>query len=175
MAVCQFTMWHANGFTVLRNDHKSITKEIEKNIEVLHSAHVGVMLPQKRTVEGEEVIHTRPMAVTGAEPSFVTSFVPGRTLVGVDSPSGLPFAVFDEVQEGSPAALDGIMVGDQLIKFGSVEGGDNLLMRLAREGRMSEGNPVPVIVLRRGVQVQLTVTPRQWSGPGLLGCHIQPL
>ncbi|MCO5556020.1 hypothetical protein L7F22_009564 [Adiantum nelumboides] len=161
--------------SVLRNDHVSITKQIDKNIEVLHSVHVGVTLPQKRTAEGEEVTHTHTMAVTGAGPSFITSSEPDRSILGVDSPNGLPFAVFDEVQEGSPAALDGLMVGDQLIKFGSVEGGDNLLMRLGREGRMNEGNAVPVAVLRRGVQLQLIVTPRQWSGPGLLGCHIQQL
>lgn len=165
--------------SVLRNDHTSITKQIEKNIEVLHSAHVGVTLPQKRTAEGEEVAHMRPSAATRAESSYGTSSMPtahtSHSIAGADSPNGLPFAVFDELQEGSPAALDGIMVGDQLIKFGSVEGGDDLLMRLGREGRMNEGNAVPVIVLRRGVQVQLIVTPRQWSGPGLLGCHIQPL
>ncbi|MCO5578182.1 hypothetical protein L7F22_032020 [Adiantum nelumboides] len=168
-------MWLTSRFTVLRNDHMCITKQIDKNIEVLHSAHVGVTLPQKRTAEGEEVIHTHAMAVTGAGSSFITSSVPDRAILGVDSPNGLPFAVFDEVQEGSPAALDGLMVGDQLIKFGSVEGGDNLLMRLGREGRMNEGNAIPVTVLRRGVQLQLIVTPRQWSDPGLLGCHIRQL
>jgi 26S proteasome non-ATPase regulatory subunit 9 len=86
-----------------------------------------------------------------------------------DSSLGLPFAVFDEVQERSPAALDGIRYGDQLIKFGSVVGRDNSLQRLAREGQLNEGLPVPVIVLRHGAQVQLSVTPRRWMGNGLLG------
>jgi hypothetical protein len=38
-----------NFFEVLRSDHKEITLKIEKNIEVLHSGHMGTMLPQKRT------------------------------------------------------------------------------------------------------------------------------
>lgn len=166
--------------SMLRNDHKDITKQIEKNIEVLHSGHVALTLPQKRTAEGEAVAHLRTLSVSRADSSNVTSSMAtsthvGGTAVGGDSSYGLPFAVFDELQQGSPAALDGIMLGDQLVKFGSVEGGDNLLVRLAREGHMNEGNAIPVIVLRRGVQVQLTVTPRQWAGPGLLGCHIQQL
>lgn len=81
----------------------------------------------------------------------------------------LPFAVFDEVTEGSPGALDGILLGDQLLKFGSVDGGDNVLMRLAREGQTNEGRGLHVVVLRRGEAVHLTVTPRPWAGRGLLG------
>lgn len=91
----------------------------------------------------------------------------------------LPIAVFDEVTEGSPAAMDGVLVGDQLLKFGSVDGGDNLLMRLAREGQDNEGRGLHVVVLRRGESVHLTVTPRRWSGRGLLGYgslpHFVPL
>lgn len=83
--------------------------------------------------------------------------------------SSLPFGVFDDVSEGSPAAMDGVKVGDQLVRFGSVDGGDNLLMRLAREGQANEGIGIPVVVLRRGERVHFTVTPRRWSGRGLLG------
>ena len=83
--------------------------------------------------------------------------------------SSFPFAVFDDVSDGSPAAMDGIVLGDQLVKFGSVDGGDDLLMRLAREGQANEGRGLPVVVLRRGERVHLTVTPRRWPGRGLLG------
>lgn len=34
-----------------------------------------------------------------------------------------PFAVIDEIIEGSPAAKDGVQLGDQLVKFGCVEFG----------------------------------------------------
>lgn len=166
--------------SVLRSDHKDVTEKIEKNIEILHSGNVGITLPQKRTAEGEEVAHPRTNSALRAESSNFINSIPssthgGPTAVREDSHHSLPFAVFDEVQEGSPAALDGIMYGDQLVKFGSVEGGENLLLRLAREGHMNEGNAIPVIVIRRGIQVQLSVIPRQWSGAGLLGCHIQQL
>ena len=125
--------------------------------------------------EGEEVTHPRSNSPLIAE-SIDNVNSSGSSPMNIESTMtteapllGLPFAVFDEVQEGSPAALDGIMYGDQLIKFGSVAGGDNLLQRIAREGQLNEGISIPVIVLRRGIQVRLTVTPRHWMGRGLLG------
>lgn len=164
---------------VLRSDYKEITERIEKAIQVLHSGSTAV-LPQKRTAEGKEVVHQQTSSVPRAEASnsaihSLSSVDTCGTLRGNDSVHRIPFAVFDEVQEGSPAAHDGIMLGDHIVKFGNVEGGENLLPRLAREGLTNEGHGIPVIVLRRGVEVQLNITPRRWSGPGLLGCHIQPL
>lgn len=80
-----------------------------------------------------------------------------------------PFAIIDEITDASPAAEDGLQLGDQIVKFGNVEAGDNLLQRLATEGRMNQGNAVTVVIMRHGALVNLTVTPRTWQGRGLLG------
>lgn len=80
-----------------------------------------------------------------------------------------PFAVIDEITDASPAAEDGLQLGDQVLKFGTVAAGDNLLERLAAEGRINQGNAVPVVIMRQGGLINLTVTPRQWQGRGLLG------
>lgn len=82
---------------------------------------------------------------------------------------GRPFAIVDEITESSPAAEDGLVLGDQVVKFGHVEFGENLNQRLAAEARAYQGQEVPMIVLRQGAPISLTVTPRAWAGSGLLG------
>ncbi|CAM6043493.1 unnamed protein product [Sphagnum compactum] len=162
--------------SVLRNDHKELTSSIERNIYILHSGGFtkDSTLPQKPEVED-----MRRSQRVG--PIATPSGTHNRGLEGpspMDEDAGhasVPFAVFDEVTEGSPGALDGILLGDQLTKFGSVEGGENVLQHLARESQLNEGSGLNVVVLRRGEPIHLVVTPRRWAGHGLLGCHIQPL
>ncbi|KAL2612764.1 hypothetical protein R1flu_024456 [Riccia fluitans] len=166
---------------VLRNDHKKITDQIEQNLHVLHSGSLmrDSSLPQKRSADGEV---TRPLrispalavAVAGGPSSSYERDEPVNMEIE-RTPMYTPFAVFDEVTAGSPAEQDGIRLGDLLVKFGNVEGGSDLLPRLASEGQRNEGVAVEVVVLRDGIRVHLTITPRQWSGRGLLGCHIRPL
>ncbi|GAU45912.1 hypothetical protein TSUD_280540 [Trifolium subterraneum] len=87
----------------------------------------------------------------------------------VDVFVGRPFAVVDEITDASPAVEDGLQLGDQLLKFGNVEAGDNLHQRLASEAQSSMGQTVPVVIMRQGTVINLTVTPRTWQGRGLLG------
>lgn len=87
----------------------------------------------------------------------------------VDIIVNLPFAVVDEIAEASPAAEDGLQLGDRIVKFGNVEAGDNLLPRLASEAQTNRDRSIPVIVMRQGTLINLTMTPRAWQGRGLLG------
>jgi 26S proteasome non-ATPase regulatory subunit 9 len=80
-----------------------------------------------------------------------------------------PFAVVDEITDGSPAVEDGLQLGDQILKFGNVEAGDNLQQRLASEAQSSMGQTVPVVIMRQGNVINLTITPRTWQGSGILG------
>lgn len=89
--------------------------------------------------------------------------------MNVDVILSKPFAMVDEITEGSPAAEDGLQLGDQVVKFGHVEFGENLLQRLAAEAQANRGQALPMIVLRQGAIINLTVTPRVWEGRGLLG------
>lgn len=89
--------------------------------------------------------------------------------VDVDVVTSIPFAVVDEITESSPAADDGLQLGDQVVKFGNVEGGDNLMQRLATEAQSNQRQAVSVQVMRQGAKVGLSVTPRIWQGRGLLG------
>lgn len=85
-----------------------------------------------------------------------------------------PFAMVDEIADASPAAEDGLQLGDQILKFGSVEAGDNLPQRLSSEAQSNVGHTVPVVIMRQGTVINLTVTPRTWQGRGLMGYARSP-
>lgn len=87
----------------------------------------------------------------------------------VDVIVSIPFAMVDEIADASPAAEDGLQLGDQIVKFGNVEAGDNLLQRLASEAQSNQGHAIPVALIRQGTLVNIKVTPRTWQGRGLLG------
>ncbi|CAL5374611.1 unnamed protein product [Camellia sinensis] len=59
----------------------------------------------------------------------------GNTIsaMDVDATVNIPFALVDEIAEASPAPEDGLQLGDQIVKFGNVESGDELLPKLASE------------------------------------------
>ena len=95
--------------------------------------------------------------------------IDASSAMDADFDIGRPFAIVDEITELSPAAEDGLQLGDQILKFGNVEGGESLLPRLAAEAQQKQGEAVPLVVLRQGSLINLTVTPRTWSGRGLLG------
>lgn len=81
----------------------------------------------------------------------------------------LPFAMIDEITDDSPAAVDGLQLGDEIVKFGSVEAGDRLQGRLVSEALSNEDSQVSLVIIRQGSPMNLTVTPRKWHGRGLLG------
>lgn len=146
---------------VLRNDHKAVTAKIDENLQVLHSAKLA-------RNESQPQPHSDPSASVQDRTSQTSHMV-------VDPIARIPFAVVDEISDASPAAEDGLQLGDQIIRFGNVEIGDALMVRLASEAQSNEGHSVPVLIMRQGVLMNFTITPRRWHGRGLLGCHFQIL
>ncbi|XP_021857671.1 uncharacterized protein [Spinacia oleracea] len=134
----------------LKIDHKDLTEKISQNIQLMHAAKLG---PKFSTTTDSDNVGMRSTAVPA----------------DVHAISRLPFAVVDEIVEESPAAEDGLQLGDQLVKFGSVESGENLLSRLASEVQKNQGLATSVVVMRQGVLTSLHITPRTWRGNGLLG------
>lgn len=119
----------------------------------------------------EEVHNQMPSISNGCKSPWADNVGMRSTAVPADvhAISRLPFAVVDEIVEESPAAEDGLQLGDQLVKFGSVESGENLLSRLASEVQKNQGLATSVVVMRQGVLTSLHITPRTWRGNGLLG------
>ncbi|KAL7586133.1 hypothetical protein Lser_V15G37994 [Lactuca serriola] len=146
----------------LRNDHKDTTDKIGHKIELLHSARVT---PKSSTAMD-----------SGSNSQAVHDMSGGSiSVMDVDVDVSRPFAMVDEISEESPAAEDGLQLGDQIVKFGNVEYGDNLLPKLASEAQMNQNRPVSMTVMRQGTSINLTVTPRTWRGRGLLGCNFRIL
>ncbi|KAK9055166.1 hypothetical protein SSX86_026248 [Deinandra increscens subsp. villosa] len=147
----------------LRNDYKDVTEKISQNIELLHSSR----LPPKSSA----AMNSGDSA--GSNSQGVVDVSSSMSVMDVNV--SRPFAMVDEISEESPAAEDGLQLGDQIVKFGEVEYGDNLLPKLASEAQMNRGRPVPMLVMRQGTLINLTVTPRTWRGRGLLGCNFRIL
>lgn len=145
----------------MRNDHKDITNKIEKNLEVLHSTKLS----------RNEQSTPRSSGISAPLHSGLSENDPMEE----DLVTRLPFAMIDEITEGSPAAVDGLMLGDEIVKFGSVEAGDRLQERLVSEAISNEGNQVSLVINRQGSPMNVTVTPRKWHGRGLMGCHFHIL
>ncbi|KGN61045.1 26S proteasome non-ATPase regulatory subunit 9 [Cucumis sativus] len=161
--------------TELRNDHTEITEKINQNIQVLHSAKPACGLSLSRNAgntEGSIGQRSSITAVTSPSSNGISQR-DSSTAMDIDANGSIPFALVDEIADASPAADDGLQLGDQVLKFGNVEGGDDLLRRLASEAQNNQGRAIPVVVMRHGTPVNLTVTPRSWQGRGLLGCHFR--
>ncbi|GFR41723.1 hypothetical protein Agub_g2474 [Astrephomene gubernaculifera] len=131
---------------------------------------------------------TAPMDVDGTALASGSGWVNGEA-VAPPAAVLVPFALVDEVSEGSPAALAGLQVGDLLCGFGDVavtttsqqqppassSSSASLLQRVAGVLASSEGRQVVTRVLRQGAPRELQLVPQRWAGRGLLGCHLRPL
>ncbi|KAL0383027.1 UNVERIFIED_CONTAM: putative 26S proteasome regulatory subunit p27 [Sesamum calycinum] len=118
----------------LRNDHKDITEKINQNIQLLHSA---TLAPRSASVNDSEPKDRD--ANVGMPSSFSNPIAEGASsAMNVDLVVSRPFAMVDEITEASPAAEDGLQLGDQIVKFGNVEIGENLLQRLAAEAQQKQ-------------------------------------
>ena len=103
------------------------------------------------------------------------------TAAAVEGPALIGFARVNSVEHGSPAFNSGLRPGDTILRFGTVTlsmtGANRALHSIADLVRRSENRPISVTVHRETCPDPLlfVLTPRVWSGRGLLGCHIVPL
>ncbi|XP_049359663.1 uncharacterized protein LOC125824343 [Solanum verrucosum] len=155
----------------LRNDHKIITEKIDQNIQVLHSAR----LASTPSVKDSGVQGSAVNIGSSSSPGNYSVTAATSAAMDIDVVFSRPFAVIDEITEASPAAEDGLQLGDQIVRFGNVQSGENLLQRLAAEAQSNQGCAVTMTVLRQGAMTNVQVTPRVWQGRGLLGCNFRIL
>ncbi|CAM9804253.1 unnamed protein product [Heterosigma akashiwo] len=151
----------------IQTDYKEVMSALESEVMRLHQEKAAELPPKPpgRTTErpeNERRIFAAPCPANG-----------WATLK--------PFALIDEVFSGSPACDAGIQVGDKLIKFGSADHTNNRgLMALVDVVSSSVGLPVELVIERSGEagssrRLEVTLTPHQWQGRGLVGCHFQPI
>lgn len=69
--------------------------------------------------------------------------------------------------------LQGIRFGDAIIQFGSICAGNfKDLSQISEVVKHRQNNNITVKVLRKGREYDMTLTPKIWSGRGLLGCNV---
>ena len=144
-----------NKLVHLQNDHKNIMHHIEEELKNLHQAKKN--LPG--SLQSEE-----PMQVDD-----VTSSSRDHSRRG--------FAAVDIVSRGSPAEEAGLKVGDVILSFGSISKHNFTGLQCVGEVvQHSVGRGIRVEIKRENEDDEIvTLTPKQWSGRGLLGCNIVPL
>jgi 26S proteasome non-ATPase regulatory subunit 9 len=135
-----------NKIIRLQNDHKVVMKVIE---EKLYQIHSEAKLAQS---QGEETPSDTPLS------------------------EGRVFLVVKEVTPSSPAANAGLQTEDTILEFGSVNV-DNFksMSDVATVVQYSQNNPLRVVLVRSGKSQAITLIPKRWSGPGLLGCRLVPI
>lgn len=93
-----------------------------------------------------------------------------------------PFATVANVHEDSPAEWAGLRSGDQVLFFGSADATNHRNLEAVKEiVARNIGQAIRVVVRRRTTQDQtpwaaheLSLTPQQWTGAGVLGCLLTP-
>ncbi|XP_033726761.1 26S proteasome non-ATPase regulatory subunit 9-like [Pecten maximus] len=137
----------------LQNDHKSLMAEIEEELYKIHA--------EARKQKGE---------------SMDTNEDDGSVQAQSLTERLSPFAEVDRVDEGSPASEAGLKVGDAILEFGSITAIKfQSLQNIASVVQHSKDNALKVIVRRNNTDKSLNLTPKTWSGRGLLGCNIVPV
>ncbi|XP_062591886.1 26S proteasome non-ATPase regulatory subunit 9-like [Saccostrea cucullata] len=140
-----YTVRHTRHKVIcLQNDHKAVMNEIEEGLYKIH-AEARLQKEQNPTEEKSATVeeaHTRLS----------------------------PFLTVDKVDEGSPAYTCGLCVNDKVLKFGSVMSHNyQNLQNIATVVQHSKDKPLSLRILRGEKEYNLSLTPRAWSGRGLLG------
>jgi hypothetical protein len=125
---------------------------------------------------------------TGAVPSMVPTAVPLSIPQSIVNTTFVvptrPFARIDSVAPHSPAQSAGLKENDLILQFGDihVENALNPMHEVADLVPRAAGEQasITILVSRRSERedaslvVTAHLTPRPWSGRGLIGCHIVP-
>eukprot|EP00126_Sphaerothecum_destruens_P007252 Sdes_comp19764_c0_seq2m11811 len=142
-----------NRAATLQNDHKSILREVET---ALHQIHMEAK-------------------ATGQVNSQLSA------LETDDYQTADAFAKVGQVSPSSPADQAGVCSGDLIVVFGSLSREN--FTNLYQIADLIESNiniPILLKLLRPSPSSvefhlkRLVLTPRPWSGSGLLGCHVLP-
>lgn len=147
-----------NKIACYRNDHTEVMKKIEQELFSLHEkTHVAV----PRTKDNSKA---------------------NETGEGLGLAAGPPFGAIDQVAPNGPAFEAGLQVDDKIKRFGAVsllkfEGVANCFAALPTQ--VKEDEPVQLVISRNvdgeEKEMNLTLTPKKWDGPKLLGCHLVPM
>jgi 26S proteasome non-ATPase regulatory subunit 9 len=141
----------------LRNDYKAVMDEIELELSEIYA-----------NINREK--HARLSSQADASSQVTT---------------GKPFAKVTQVDADSPALEAGIHVNDLIVQFGPHTASNTNAKNFAQISQLVQRNEDKIILLLviRGdgdessskAPVRIKLTPKKWTGHGLLGCKIVPI
>lgn len=83
--------------------------------------------------------------------------------------SDKPFCIITEVLENSPAYNSGLFVDYKVIKFGTITNDINLIPKYCMDNINKQ---IDIIILdNNGIIRNIELVPKNWEGPGILGCR----
>jgi len=156
----------------LRNDHKTLMKEIEAELVCIH----------------QRARETGTVSTNVSNENLASSENGGQGMdVDVDASSTkhLPpprhFARIAQVAPGSPAETAGLRPNDLLVRFGSITCDNFQKLQDVSSAVSHSRNAKMTLIVCRDAEgngtwstTELTLVPQTWSGRGLLGCNIVP-
>ncbi|XP_032664670.1 26S proteasome non-ATPase regulatory subunit 9 [Odontomachus brunneus] len=135
----------------LTNDHKALMTKIE---EGLHKVHTLMKASDVQQAAIDVIDDTNSCETETSE----------------------PFLRVNLVSPGSPAESAGLQVGDLILEFGSIRYRNfKTLTDIKRLAENSKFRAINVKIKRKSDITVLSLTPRPWTGEGLLGCSVIPL
>ena len=152
-------------FVCLQTDHKNVMAHLEIELKALHKVQLQL-----------DKIAPTPLNTDDTNPSEQKNDTTTATVSTTSSETPAPevarkpFAKVESVGVDSPADMAGLKIGDLILVFGGEE-----QMLQGVPAYVEENRTIAVVVERQGVVVELTMTPKKWSGRGMLGCYLIPL
>jgi 26S proteasome regulatory subunit N4 len=140
----------------LQNDRKALLKEIEKGLEVVHSE--------------QKFNNPNNLATNSRKIESMDTDEPRRV------PPQVAFLKVNLVSPGSPAETAGLQVRDEILEFGTINAGNfKELPEIGQLVQACANKNVNIRVKRNQAVHELILTPKAWSGRGLLGCNVVPM
>ena len=148
-----------NKLARLYNDHKEVTAKVERAILDVHS--------KNRRPSGGHASSTKTQSVDDSTTQQERE----------EHKHKQPFVLVDHILIDSPSEEAGMREGDQILEFGQVDKASftGNLAQLVEYARTHENAKIEVSLIREGEHVLLGLTPKEWSGNGLLGCHMRKI
>ena len=162
-------------YNSLKNDHLKLTNMIEREVQALLSSSsnnrgggeaAGEADTDTTTVNTKENIEQKAVESTVPKTEAATTMTTTTRTTNRKA-----FAVVDILAPGSPADTDGLMLHDRVLDFG----GAFSISDAAALIQNNVGKSHRVVVNRAGMDEIVNITPRTWSGNGLLGAHFRAL
>ncbi|KAF9999567.1 putative 26S proteasome regulatory subunit [Entomortierella chlamydospora] len=145
--------------------------------ETLHAVHAEA-IAEKQKREAERKLQEEASGTSSSSSLSTSSATQLRSSEIEEEKTLEPFARINSVAPDSPAEEAGLLQGDRIVAFGTVNAKTtNLFPSLSQHVQSRENKPIVVKVLR-GESTELhslVVVPRKgWGGLGTLGCYIVP-